>query len=132
MNRPGFTLIDFIVVMVILGILATVAMPKFSDLTESAKVSNAKNSLQAIRSSVTLEYADNIQAGNPTYPAQVTGAYFRSGRVPMNALNKNSQVGNVAAPPAGTATHATDGFWYIAATGEVGAYSNGSVDTSGW
>jgi prepilin-type N-terminal cleavage/methylation domain-containing protein len=131
-KMKGFTLVEIIVVMVIVGILAVIALPKFSNLTTSAKIANTQSSLAAIRSTLTLEYADRAKSGNATYPPSVTGSYFTSGRVPENTLNKNNAVGNVAAAPGGTATHSTHGFWYISSAGQIGAYSNGSVDTSDW
>lgn len=42
-NSKGFTLIELIVVIIILGILATVAIPKYVDMKQKAYVANAKS-----------------------------------------------------------------------------------------
>ena len=129
----GFTLIELVVVMIIIGILAMVVIPRFADLTLQAKMSATQGLLGNIRSAVHMAYGDSIASGGaPAFPASITVAQFADGRLPVNKVTGNDGVTVVAAAPGGTATSATDGFWYIQATGVVGAYSDGSVDTSGW
>jgi len=53
-NRRGFTLIELMIVVVIIGILAALAIPKFIKVTGKAKVSEAKTILKEI---FTLEKA---------------------------------------------------------------------------
>ncbi len=130
--QKGFTLIEVVIVMVILGILAVVAIPKFVDLTSNAKIASAQATLGAIRSVLAVEYAKNAANGNAAFPAALTAANFANNQVPKNSLTGKSGVGTVAAAPTGTATDTTNGFWYIVATGVSGAYSDGTVDTSAW
>ena len=131
-KAKGFTLIEIVVVMVILGILAVVAIPKFLDLTTSAKTAASQAALGAVRSVLAIEYANNAAGGAAAFPASMSGTNFADGRLPVNKLTGNSAIGTVASAPSGTATHATDGFWFIVASGAAGAYSDGTVSTSTW
>ena len=131
-KQRGFTLIEIIVVMVILGILAVVAIPKFVDLTTQAKIAATQSALGALRSTLSIKYAENAASGSATYPASIAATDFANSKLPINKLNGQNGVGTVAAAPGGTATSATNGFWYIVASGEAGAYSDGTEDTSTW
>lgn len=58
-NQKGFTIIELVVVIVILGILAAVAFPKFQDLSGDAKTAVLNGAKAAITSAAVITYAKN-------------------------------------------------------------------------
>jgi len=67
-NKQGFTLVELVIVIVIIGILAAIAIPKFADLSDSAKVAACKQNQEAVESACTIYYANSAMAGTPEYP----------------------------------------------------------------
>ena len=58
MNKMGFTLIELMIVVAIIGILAVVAVPKFADLINKSKEGATKGSLGSVRAALTVYYGD--------------------------------------------------------------------------
>lgn len=65
-NR-AFTLVEILIVVVILGILAAIVVPQFTNASTEAQTSNVESQLQTIRNQVELFRAQN----NGTYPADL-------------------------------------------------------------
>jgi len=55
-NQSGFTLIEMLIVVIVLGILAMIIIPQISVSTEDAKLNTLKTNLSALRNSVELYY----------------------------------------------------------------------------
>ena len=93
-NQKGFTLVELLIVVVILGILAAVAIPRFLTTRDEAQLRTCQANLSAINSAVE-EYcfqnsvpagdtvtigdvttADRFPDGIPHCPKTGTGAYY--------------------------------------------------------
>jgi len=77
-SSKGFTLIEIIAVLVILGILAAVAVPKYIDMQGEAKKAAAKGQVAEIKSTLNLAYASEFLATG-TQPTNVAKVITRAG-----------------------------------------------------
>jgi type IV pilus assembly protein PilA len=67
-NRKGFTLVELMIVVAIIGILAAIAIPSFLNFRLKAKASEAKSNLGAIRTTEVAYYAEwSMWVGNQAY-----------------------------------------------------------------
>lgn len=69
-TRRGFTLVELLIVVIILGILAAVVIPQFNDTTTEARVNSLMTNLATIRGQIDLYKLQH----NGNYPGQLTFA----------------------------------------------------------
>ncbi|MDD2688766.1 MAG: prepilin-type N-terminal cleavage/methylation domain-containing protein [Candidatus Omnitrophica bacterium] len=106
--RKGFTLIELIVVVIVIGILATIAVPQYMRATERAKGGKARHALGVLASAEKMYRADK-----DTYMPAAAGA-----------LNNSTGLGAyVEMADIDTDSTSTTGDWAIATTGAVNGFT---------
>lgn len=87
-KQSGFTLIEIIVVLVILGILASIVVPNVISRTDQAQVVKAKQDIRAMESALQMYRVDNFQ-----YPSTDQGLQALTEKPTTGAEAKNWQSG---------------------------------------
>ncbi len=136
MANKAFTLVEILIVVIILGILAAIVIPQFSEASDDARLSSMISDLQTVRSQLELYrvehgiYPDGATV--PLWKAQLTGKTAKDGTAgtdygpylgtfPTNPFNDDAGVvlddGSSSAGAASTDT----GWYFDSSTGKFAA-----------
>jgi general secretion pathway protein G len=88
-SQSGFTLVEILIVVVILGILAAIVIPQFTDASTEAKTSRLCSDLQSVRSQIELykiQHNDQLPGTVPgvTFTQALTGYTLQDGTLAAN------------------------------------------------
>jgi len=88
-NKRGFTLVEIILVIIIIGILAAIIVPKFAGQSDKAKIATTKANLSSLRSAVRMWQSDN-DGDAPTALSDLVPDYIRA--MPEEAITPSTDV----------------------------------------
>ena len=139
MTRRAFTLVELLIVVVILGILAAVVIPQFSDASTDARLSSLTTNLATIRGQLELyklqhqgnypgfgtfsdEMTKKTDVDGTVNPAGAFGPYLQ--RIPNNPFTTGASLNNVTIALPAT----TNAWFYDVLTGEFKANDGGTTN----
>lgn len=73
MKRTAFTMIELVFVIVVLGILAAIAIPKFAATRDDAQIAKGRSDVAAIRSAIVSERQGRLLRGDSAYVVTLDG-----------------------------------------------------------
>lgn len=140
LNNKGFTLVELMIVVAIIGILASIAIPNFQKYQAKARQSEAKIGLSGIYTAEKSQYVENgsysncvveigfnREAGARTYYAIGTAANLAANCGPAGGTACEAYTWDSAAAAVLTCTNASGTF--LATTGATGAAATGVATT---
>jgi len=131
----GFTLVEILIVVVILGILAAIVVPQFTNAANDARVGNISTQVSTIESQLELYAAQNggaypdLTTAGQTFADLVTDGYFKE--TPVNPFDNSSAIADWDSDGIGNTSVLYDdsltGWQYDSTNGNIAAAAPASA-----
>jgi prepilin-type N-terminal cleavage/methylation domain-containing protein len=135
--RRGFTLIELVITIVVLGILAAVAFPIYSDISAEAKADSCRQSLFSMREAISIWRTANIvRSGSAAWPPidtmRAVGSVMAHSIPPNPYQSKTNAPDSIVTGVTRGVVVGTRGGWaYKPSTGQIWPNTSSSVSASG-
>jgi general secretion pathway protein G len=90
-KNKAFTLVEILIVVIILGILAAIVIPQFTEASTDARVSALQSDLQTVRSQLELYKVQHLE----NYPQQIAAVGNSSANVIAQLTSRTNAAGTV-------------------------------------
>ncbi|MCD6304482.1 MAG: prepilin-type N-terminal cleavage/methylation domain-containing protein [Planctomycetes bacterium] len=147
-KNTGFTLVEILIVVIILGILAAIVIPQFTEASNDARVSALVSDLQTVRSQIELykvqhkdEYPGTVNGtwSINNFVSSLTGKTDVDGQAggtlgpylqkfPTNPFNNSSTVRDATGATDPNAAVGDAGWWFNPTTGNFGVNTTEYID----
>ncbi len=135
-RESAFTLVEVVVVIVVLAVLGSIAVPRFIDFNDSSKVAATKEGLVDLREQIQLLYLkDAVSGGEASYPSLGNLKSATKDTGPSNPYSpEGSDDSKIRKTPNNTnsANYGAGGWAYDPSTGDIRANSYSGAGEHTW
>jgi len=144
MKKRGFTLIELMIVIAIIGLMAAIALPRFAGVSDSAKVAQVQGDLTSVRTSISMFYVksnsafpilkgenqdlNTVKSPRATFTDYYSKSYlpkppaFNDGKIVVNSTNIVYEINGTVVYEGGWVYDVTNGDFFAAI--KQGAYGD--------
>ena len=126
--KHAFTMVELVFVIVILGILAAVAIPRLAATRDDATIAKGRADIASIRSAIATERQARLIKGMSTYVPNGAGTYTGTDGNTYNQMDRNGLFGGILTYPIVAASAGDDG-WSSATSGTYTYTVSGTATT---
>jgi len=134
LTQKGFTLIELMIVVAIIGILAAIAIPKFAQMMEKSREGATKGNIGALKSALSIYQGDwqGSSANNPLDWFSTGGSLAYIDNIPAVKVTGKNPMSDKASGTARYGSSPAGNDVYLTATAGSTLFTTGSNTTKGW
>ncbi|MBU1026684.1 MAG: hypothetical protein KKA31_03025 [Candidatus Margulisbacteria bacterium] len=114
--KKGLNLVELSLILLAVGVLIAVTLPRFMDLSNQVNINAARGVLDDMRAAIAIQYANNSARGiYPAFPPSIEASMFENARIPVEPISNSNAVQVGSAEPAAVSR----GWYYDRIRGRI-------------